>query len=56
MVEYEAAIGEGSAVTAQDAIKNLNTRLLNGDGPDVMLLDGCPAENYAARGMLIPWP
>ena len=51
-VEYEVAIGGTDGMTPEDAIKNLNTRLLNGDGPDIMLLDGCPAENYANRGML----
>lgn len=53
VVEYEVALADGEGgVTAEDAIKTLNTRLLNGDGPDVMILDGCPADSYAARGML----
>ncbi len=52
VVEYEVALSQGGGVTAEDAIKTLNTRLLNGDGPDVLILDGTPAESYAARGML----
>lgn len=51
-VEYEVALSEGGGLTAEDAIKALNTRLLGGDGPDVLILDGCPAESYAARGLL----
>ncbi len=50
-VEYEAALAEGG-ITAEDAIRTLNTRLLSGYGPDVLILDGCPAESYAARGLL----
>lgn len=52
VVEYEIALGEDSATTAEDAVKNLNTRLLNGDGPDLMVLDGCPVDSYIQQGML----
>lgn len=51
-VEYEIALGEDTAATAEDAVKNLNTRLLNGDGPDVLVLDGCPVDSYIQQGML----
>lgn len=51
-VDYEVALTGEGGLTAEDAIKNLNTRLLNGDGPDVMILDGCPVESYAAKGVL----
>ena len=50
---YEVALEGGSAVSASDAIKTLNTRLLNNSGPDVILLDGCPVESYADQGMLL---
>jgi len=53
LITYEVALGGNSAVDASDAIKTLNTRLLGNDGPDVILLDGCSADSYADRGMLL---
>ena len=52
-ISYEVALGGDSAVSATDAIKTLNTRLLSDNGPDVIILDGCPAESYADRGILL---
>lgn len=37
---------------ASDALAALNTALLAGSGPDVLLLDGAAYENYARRGLL----
>jgi|GEM_PF-4519830 len=42
---------QGAQETA-DIIQNLNTKILAGDGPDILLLDGLPAESYAEKGML----
>lgn len=39
-------------VTAQDAIRALNTDILAGNGPDVLILDGLPVESYIEKGML----
>lgn len=52
-ISYEVALEGESASSASDAIKTLNTRLLNGTGPDVIILDGCPAESYAGKGILL---
>ena len=52
-ISYEVAQSGDNAVSPADAIKTLNTRLLNGNGPDVIILDGCPAESYADKGMLL---
>ena len=52
-ITYEAAMSGNDAVSAVDAIKILNTRLISGNGPDVIILDGCPAESYADKGMLL---
>ena len=52
-ISYEVALGGDNAVSASDAIKTLNTRLISGSGPDVIILDGCPAESYADKGMLL---
>lgn len=50
-VEYGRSAGESGA-TDEDIIRTLNTRLLSGDVPDVLILDGLPADTYIARGML----
>ena len=52
-IAYEVALNGENAVSPSDAIKTLNTRLLAGTGPDVIILDGCPAESYAGKGMLV---
>lgn len=43
---------QGAQETA-DILQNLNTQILAGDGPDILLLDGLPAESYAEKGMLM---
>jgi len=52
-IMYEVALDGKSAVSASDAIKTLNTRLIAGNGPDVILLDGCSVDNYVEKGMLL---
>lgn len=39
-------------VTAEDAIKKLNTEIMAGNGPDVLVLDGLPADSYVEKGIL----
>ncbi len=51
-VEVEVALPENSSLTAEDAIKTLNTQMLAGEGPDLLVLDGCPATQYAEGGLL----
>jgi len=53
LITYEIALDGKNAVSASDAIKTLNTRLLSDDAPDVILLDGCSADSYADRGLLL---
>lgn len=43
---------QGAQETA-DILQNLNTQILAGDGPDILLLDGLPAASYAEKGMLM---
>jgi ABC-type glycerol-3-phosphate transport system substrate-binding protein len=52
-ITYEIALDGNSGVSASDAIKTLNSRLLSGEGPDIILLDGCSVESYADKGMLL---
>lgn len=40
-------------MTESDAVKNLNTELLAGKGPDVIMLDGMPVDSYIEKGMLL---
>lgn len=36
----------------EDTIRALNTELLNGSGPDILVLDGLPVESYMEKGVL----
>lgn len=51
-VKYEVGLSEGSGMTKEDAIRNLNTELLSGEGPDIILLDGMPVKSYMEKGIL----
>lgn len=52
-VEYEIGLEGESALTREDVIKNLNTRLMAGEGPDVLILDDMPADSYIEKGILM---
>lgn len=51
-VEYQIGMDEGG-VTREDALKKLNTQLLSGSGPDVIMLDGINIDTYAEKGVLM---
>lgn len=51
-VHYEVGMSGENGLTQEDAIKALNTEIMAGKGPDVLLLDGLPIESYLAKGML----
>lgn len=46
------SMGSGSASLESDALRTLSTELLASKGPDILLLDGLPAESYIAKGAL----
>ena len=52
-ITYEVALTGEGGVSASDAVRTLNTRLLSGSGPDIIILDGVPIDSYAGRGMLL---
>ena len=52
LVRYETGIDGDNAVSKEDALKNLNTRLLAGEMPDVLVLDNMDIEQYAGKGVL----
>ena len=51
-VKFEIGLSDENGITESDAINNLNTELLAGEGPDLILLDGMPMESYEEKGML----
>lgn len=51
-VEYEIGLA-GNSMTREDAIKNLNTRIMAGKGPDVLVLDNMPMDSYVEKGILM---
>ncbi len=52
LVRYETGMDGDNAVSREDALRNLNTRLLAGDVPDVIVMDRMDIEQYADKGML----
>ena len=51
-VEYVVGMSESDAVTKDDAVKRLNTEILAGEGPDLLILDDLPTESYIEKGLL----
>lgn len=51
-IRYEIGITEGSGVTEPDAIRTLNTEIMAGTGPDILLMDNMSIESYIKKGLL----
>ena len=51
-VKYEIGLTYDDGVTQSDALKTLNTEIMAGNGPDVIILDGLSAESYIEKGLL----
>lgn len=51
-VKQEIGMAGEYGMTKEDAIKNLNTRLLADEGPDILILDGMPVDAYVERNIL----
>lgn len=52
-INYIVAGGEESGVTMADNIRALNTELLEGNGADILILDGLPIDSYIEKGVLM---
>ncbi len=52
-IVYETGEGAEGSITVADQIRALNARILAGDGPDILVLDGLPAESYIEKGILV---
>lgn len=51
-VEYRVGYTGTDGITVSDAIRNLNTEIMAGTGPDVLVLDSLPWEEYVDKGIL----
>ncbi len=51
-VQHEVGMGDSSAKEESDAISSLNTEIMAGNGPDVLILNGLPWESYQEKGIL----
>lgn len=54
-VEVQLVIGmdEDSNITVDQAVVSLNTELLSGNGPDVIIMDGLNVREYQEKGLLL---
>lgn len=52
-IELELGMDGSSSVTKEDAVKSLNTKIMAGDGPDILLLDNMPLDSYMEKGLLL---
>ncbi len=55
LVTYQAGITADNmgAVTVSDALRQLNTEIMADKGPDLILMDNMPIENYQNKGLLM---
>lgn len=51
-VKKTIGMTDDNGVTAEDAIKTLNTEIMAGNGSDVFVLDGLPADSYVEKGII----
>ncbi len=52
-MEYEVGMAASTVKEEADAISSLNTEIMAGNGPDVLILNGLPWESYAEKGILV---
>lgn len=51
-VNYQVGLSGTDGVTVSDALRTLNTDILAGNGPDILVLDGMSVATYAEQGLL----
>ena len=52
-VSYQIGMSKGDSVTRDDAVKKLNTEIMAGTGPDLIVLDDLPISSYVSKGLLL---
>lgn len=51
-ISLETGMSGDDAVTMDDAIKTLNTSIMSGNGPDLLITDDLPLNSYIEKGVL----
>lgn len=51
-LNLEIGMSGDDAITTTDALKTLNTEIMAGKGPDIVIWDGIPQDTYIKKGML----
>ena len=51
-INVQVGLTGEEGITREDAIKALNTAVLAGEGPDIIVLDGLPIDTYMEKGVL----
>ena len=52
-VDLNIGCSGDDTVTVDDALRTLNSDIMAGEGPDVIILDGMPVDNYIDKGLLM---
>lgn len=52
LVKHEVGMSDSSLKDETDAISSLNTEIMAGNGPDVLILNGLPWKSYQEKGIL----
>ncbi len=50
--QNDIGVSDADAITREDAIKKLNTEIIAGNGPDVIVMDDLPFSSYIEKGLL----
>lgn len=53
LVNYVVGMEENGSATREDVLKKLNTQIMAGEGPDLMVMDSMPMDSYIDKGMLL---
>ena len=53
-INYTVGYTGADGFSVSDAIRKLNTQIMAGEGPDIIVLDNLPAEEYISNGILEP--
>ena len=52
MVTLQVGMTGEEGITSSDALNTLNTEIMAGKGPDLLVLDGMPIDSYVEKGIL----
>ena len=52
-ISLETGMTGEDAVTTADALRTLNTEIMADKGPDILMMDGIPADSYIEEGLLL---